>query len=145
MIIDRFRGEAFFLSNFYPHPVRLGGALYPSAEAAFQAAKTLDPVQRERIRACPTPAAARAAGRRVTLRPGWDALRLDVMRGIIRQKFRNPRLARALLATGDAHLEEGNAHGDRFWGTVGGQGENWLGRMLMETRAELQAHVPERA
>ena len=81
----------------------------------------------------------RAAGRRITLRPGWDTLRLDVMRGIVRQKFRDPVLAARLLATGAAHLEEGNTHGDRFWGTVNGQGENWLGRILMEVRSELQA------
>lgn len=44
-----------------------------------------------------------------------------------------------LLATQDRPLEEGNRHGDRFWGTVGGQGRNWLGRILMQVRDEIQA------
>ena len=81
MKITRFREEHFFLSNFYGRAVRLGGVLYPSAEAAFQAAKTLNLAERAQIQRCATPAAARAAGRRVTLRLGWDTLRIDVMRG----------------------------------------------------------------
>lgn len=138
MRIDRFRGAHFFLSNLYLHPVRLGGVVYPCAEAAFQAAKTLDPAERARFVTCPA-SGLRRAGRQVTLRPGWDALRVEVMRGIVAQKFRHPLLAQLLVDTGEARLEEGNTHGDRFWGTVNGVGENQLGRLLMEVRADIRA------
>lgn len=41
------------------------------------------------------------------------------MEELVRAKFtQNPDLADKLLATGDAHLEEGNTWGDRIWGTV---------------------------
>jgi len=41
---------------------------------------------------------------------------------------------RKLEATAGAVLVEGNAWGDRFWGSVEGSGQNWLGRLLMEIR-----------
>ena len=47
-------------------------------------------------------------------------------------------LRRALVATGDAKLVEENKHGDDFYGTVNGVGQNWLGRILMETREALR-------
>lgn len=139
MDITEFRGEDRFLSNFFPCPLRLGGRLYPTAEHAFQAAKTLIPEERERVAACRTPGDAKRLGRRLTLRPGWDALRFEVMEALLRQKFRpGSALARRLLATGEAELVEGNSWGDRLWGVCGGVGENRLGRLLMQIRAELR-------
>lgn len=41
-MICSFRDEDFFLSNFYPVEIKLDGIVYPNAEAAFQAQKTLD-------------------------------------------------------------------------------------------------------
>jgi len=43
-----------------------------------------------------------------------------------------------LLATGDQELIEGNTWGDRFWGVCDGEGQNQLGRLLMELRNELR-------
>lgn len=43
-----------------------------------------------------------------------------------------------LLATGNEELIEGNKHGDHFWGVCNGHGENMLGKLLMQLRAELQ-------
>lgn len=61
------------------------------------------------------------------------------MTQIVRDKFtRNPNLRRALLATGCRRLEEGNDWGDREWGTVEGVGQNRLGLILMQIRAELR-------
>lgn len=37
--IDSFRGQYFFLSNFFPAPVIYGGLTYQNNEAAFQAQK----------------------------------------------------------------------------------------------------------
>ena len=48
-------------------------------------------------------------------------------------------LGEKLKATGDGQIVEGNTWGDTFWGVCGGRGQNWLGRLLMERRALLQA------
>src|SRR3954468_6821071 len=54
--IDSFQGEYRFLSNFWPAGVEFEGITYPTAEHAYQAAKTLDVALRKRIAAEPTPA-----------------------------------------------------------------------------------------
>lgn len=50
---------------------------------------------------------------------------------------REPFLTRALMATGDAELVEGNTWDDTFWGVWNGVGENNLGRLLMKVRKTL--------
>src|SRR5690348_7843892 len=71
-VITRFTGPEDYLSNFSAHPVRWQNRTYPTAEAAFQAGKTLDPAQRAEIAAAESPARAKQLGRAVALRPGWD-------------------------------------------------------------------------
>lgn len=136
--IGSFTGDFAFLSNFYPAAVMLDGVSYSTAEHAYQAAKTLDPGERRMIRLLDSPGKAKRAGMQVTLRPGWESMKLEQMRSIVRDKFtRNPGLAQWLLATGTAHLAEGNDWGDRYWGVVKGVGANHLGRILMAIREEL--------
>lgn len=136
--IERFAGQHAFLSNFHPTTVALDGALYPTLEHAFQAAKTTDERQRQEIRDAPTPGQAKRLGRRVDLPGDWEARRVEVMRGLLVDKFtRHPDLASRLVATGTRRLVEGNTWGDRFWGVCDGQGHNQLGRLLMEVRAQL--------
>ncbi len=61
------------------------------------------------------------------------------MRDLVRQKFLKHRdLAEMLFATGSAELIEENSWGDTFWGVCEGEGENRLGRVLMEVRDELR-------
>ncbi len=123
-----------FLSNFYAVTVRLDGVEHRSVEHAYQAAKTLDLLEREHVRSAPTPAVAKERGRQVTIRPGWDELKVAVMRDLLAQKFSDPVLRKRLAATAPLDLIEGNTWGDRFWGVYEGEGENWLGRLLMEIR-----------
>lgn len=123
-----------FLSNFHPAAVRLDGVEHRSVEHAYQAAKTLDLLEREHVRSAPTPAVAKERGRQVTIRPGWDELKVAVMRDLLAQKFSDPVLRKRLAATAPLDLIEGNTWGDRFWGVYEGEGENWLGRLLMEIR-----------
>jgi len=117
-VIDSFRGEYRFLSNFYPCPIVLEGDLYPSLEHAFQAAKSLDPAEREPVRLCVKPGDAKRAGRKVRKRNDWDDIRVSVMRELLFQKFNNGPLRQQLLATGDAQLIEGNDWGDVFLGRL---------------------------
>ena len=141
--IDSFQGEYRFLSNFYPAQVIFEGITYPTAEHAYQAAKSLDPNDRKEIAAAPSPAEAKRAGRALKLRNDWETAKFDVMERVVRDKFtRNAELRDRLLATGDAELIEGNTWGDRIWGVYQGEGENHLGRILMNVRGELRAAGP---
>lgn len=141
--ITSFRGEYAFLSNFYAAPVRYAGRDWPTSEHAYQAMKTDDGVEQERIRMLPTPQEAKAAGRLVRTRFGWEVGRVPMMRDIVRNKFaQNIDLAKKLVDTGDATLIEGNDWGDEFWGAVfrdeQWDGQNYLGRILMEVREWLR-------
>ena len=138
------RKETKFLSNFYPVTVSFEGERYAAVEDAFQAAKTIDPKERMLIQLCQTPADARKCGRKVTLRPDWNAVKVNIMLDLLRQKFSNPTLRELLLATGDAELVEGNQHHDNFWGNCTCkkcaeiEGNNQLGELLMQVRSELR-------
>jgi ribA/ribD-fused uncharacterized protein len=137
-VINVFRGDHFFLSNFYPVTVSYDGVEYPSVEHAYQAAKTTDLRQRLIVRRQPTPGAAKRAGRKLFLRPNWDAVKISAMTELVGEKFKRPELATKLVATGDAELIEGNNWGDTFWGQHNGVGENHLGKILMTVRDELR-------
>lgn len=143
--ITSFWGRYAFLSNFYPAEVTLMNLAtrqpetYPTVEHAFQAAKSTNQEDRNRIRALPTPGQAKRAGRKVWLREDWERIKLVVMRTLVTEKFTaHPRLTRALLSTGERPLVEENTWGDTFWGVCDGVGENHLGRILMEVRASLR-------
>jgi ribA/ribD-fused uncharacterized protein len=87
------------------------------------------------IRLAATPAEAKRIGRAIQqVRPDWDMARLEVMRTIVLAKFSDPALRALLLATGDEELVEHNYWNDRFWGVCAGNGENHLGKILMEVR-----------
>jgi ribA/ribD-fused uncharacterized protein len=141
--IDSFQGEFRFLSNFWPAEVVFEGVTYPTVEHAYQSAKTFDMTERRRIAALPTPEEAKRAGRALKLRDDWDRAKFDVMEQCVRYKFtHHADLRRQLLATGDRYLEEGNTWNDRIWGVYQGQGDNRLGKILMQVRAELQKAAP---
>lgn len=137
MEIKEFRGPWRFLSNFYPSEVTYEGDVYPTAEHAYQAAKTEDQDVREEIRNLPTPGKARRFGRGVELFDGWEDQKINIMEAVLKDKFGDVMLRDLLLSTGSAYLEEGNNWGDKFWGTVDGEGLNWLGKLLMKIRKEL--------
>jgi len=129
----KFTGEFEFLSNFYPSviPGRFGD--YPTVEHFFQAMKTDNIVDQEKIRTAETPGKAKRLGRRVQLRSDWDLIKLGVMWNALFYKFMNPELARRLLAV-EGEIVEDNNWGDTFWGVCNGKGENILGKMLMDLR-----------
>jgi ribA/ribD-fused uncharacterized protein len=138
--ITSFRGEHSFLSNFADSPI----GPYKNAEAAFQAAKCVNESDRKKFEGISAKEAKRL-GRQVKLRPDWERVKFDVMLDIVRQKFNNnPSLAQKLLATGDAELIEGNTWGDTTWGVNAntGEGQNALGKILMQVREELRSNAP---
>jgi ribA/ribD-fused uncharacterized protein len=136
-MINDFRGEFAFLSNFAPCEVMLDGMKFQSTEAAYQAAKTLDMNERKSF-IYMGPSEAKRAGRKVTLRKDWESVKLDVMRQLLVQKFNQEPYRARLLSTGTQELVEGNWWNDTYWGVCRGRGLNWLGKLLMEIRAELE-------
>lgn len=133
-----FFGDHRFLSNFHLCSIDYEGIIYPHSEAAFQAAKTLNIADRT-LFVNMSPAESKKAGRKLNLRPDWEAVKIPVMKEILRIKFNsNPDLKAKLLATKDKYLEETNWWHDTFWGICNGKGENHLGKALMDIRKEFQ-------
>ena len=136
-MINSFDGKYYFLSNFYPHPIIEDEIVYPTNEHYFQAMKSLIPEERRKIAACRTPGDAKRLGRRIALRSDWDQIKLGIMENALRLKFKDPKLADMLKATGNKKLVEGNRWNDTYWGVCRGVGKNHLGRLLMKVRSDL--------
>ena len=119
-MINYFSGEYEFLSNFYMTPVLYEGLWYPSSEHAYQAAKTIILKERMMILNCRTPGQAKRMGskksKKITLRPGWDSIRFDIMLEIVISKFKNEELVKKLISTKNKKLIEGNYWHDNYWG-----------------------------
>lgn len=143
--IRSFDGQYQFLSNFYPSPIQVRGLgvrpqVIRTVEHFFQAMKSLDPNEQQRVLDCPTPSKAMSMGRQVTLREDWETIKRKVMYIGLRAKFtQNPTLEQRLLSTGHRELIEGNHWNDTYWGVSYGVGENHLGKLLMELREELRS------
>lgn len=140
--IESFTGDFRYLSNFFPSPIKFRSAFgmfdAASVEHAYQASKAADEQSLRWVLESTSPGKAKRRGGRIPLREDWAAARLATMRDLITLKFADDSvLAARLVATGDAPLVEGNAWGDVFWGVSDGVGENHLGLLLMQRRAEL--------
>lgn len=159
-----FRAAYRIFSNMYRAPVAWGDAvteprLFPCNELPYVLAKTLSAEERaagldvfrraEAKNAEKAGVAIKNWGKRLSLRADWDAVKGQVMLALVRDKFaRNRALEEALLATGARRIEEGNTWGDIYWGIslraipergiAAGDGENHLGRILMQVRDELR-------
>ncbi len=129
-------------SNFAPHAIHLKGKRWATTEHYFQAQKFAGKPDEEEIRHAKSPMIAARMGRsrKRPLRRDWDSVKLNIMRDAVRAKFtQHDDLQSLLLSTGDALLVEHTAN-DCYWGDGGdGSGQNWLGRILMEIRAELRS------
>jgi ribA/ribD-fused uncharacterized protein len=156
MIINDFRHEYGFLTNFHYKQVAYEGITYPTNENAYQAAKTDSLSERNKFINL-SPREARNLGQKVQLIADWDNLRYDVMRKLVRQKFRWGWEREALVATAGATLIEGNWWHDNFFGICYGEtfkfgdtttgchickakgliGQNNLGKIIEDTRAAL--------
>lgn len=137
--IQIFRGEYAFLSNFYAAPIIWDSKAYATSEAAYQAAKTLDPNMKEKIRLASSPVETKRLGRKLEMREDWDSVKLEIMASIVSAKFSQSHvLAKRLIATGSRPLRETNDWGDTFWGiNQEGEGQNHLGHILEAVRNRL--------
>lgn len=136
--ISSFSGQYSFLSNFYWFKED-GKFATTTVEHLYQAAKTIDRFERAAILTAPSSYKAKVLGRSATLVPDWDKDKVEVMRQLVRYKFKcDVEIRYKLIETGEAELIEGNTWGDDFWGVAmsSGRGLNWLGKILMEVREE---------
>lgn len=136
-VIDDFRlPEYEFLANYYKCWVEMDGVFYPSVEHAYQASKTFNSNDRNRIRNAASAQEAKRIGRAVDIRQDWDvsSVRINIMKNLLDKKFETSELRNKLLATRNAVLVSG---GDTFWGQVDGSGQNVLGQLLMDIRSDL--------
>lgn len=124
--IDSFKGENYYLSNFYERPVTYDGITYKNNEAAFQAQKCISYEDRKQFSVL-NASEAKRLGRKVSLRPDWESIKVDVMTDIVHAKFeQNKDLAEKLCNTDTAFL---------------GNGKNLLGHILMSERDYLKGQM----
>lgn len=142
--IAGFVGPYRWLSNYFPAQVTYEGRTYLSSEAAYHASKFPE-AERGEFMNLGADESKKLSRRKKVDQAWWDERKERIMHEIVEQKFRqHPELAEQLLATGNRHLEELNWWGDKFWGTVKGEGKNTLGKILMEIRAKLAAEKARR-
>jgi ribA/ribD-fused uncharacterized protein len=132
--IKGFFGDYRWLSNFEVCKIVYGGLEYPSSENAYQAAKTLNPEIKLELSMI-TPSKSKQVSKTLEVRSDWDEVKRQIMFDICLDKFtRNPELGTKLIETGDKYLEETNHWKDIYWGVCDGQGQNNLGKILMDIR-----------
>lgn len=132
-----------WLSNFFMRPFLLDGVRWPSVEHCYQAQKYAGlPAVVDAIRHAASASLARKAGQNTSLTPraDWGSAKGDVMRRAVEAKFaQHADLQALLLSTGDLELVHESA-ADAYWGRLrSGPGENRLGLIVMQIRAELRS------
>ena len=125
-------------SNFYPCQFVLDEQVWVTSEHYYMGQKTTDLTERERIRKASSAREAKAMGRKVRLRAGWDGMKFSIMEKAAYAKFdQNTPLREVLFDTGDRPIHE-NCR-DPWWG--GGpnfpNGRDWLGKVLLRVRERL--------
>lgn len=138
--ITSFRGEYYFLSNFYPSKFVFQGFEWKTAEHAYQAMKCIDEkFWKEMEYGDLTAGQAKKMGQKLELPEHWNESKLYTMRNIVTQKFeQNKDLMERLDDTKGFELVEGNSWGDTFWGQSPiGVGRNELGKILMSIRDDI--------
>ena len=139
--IDSFSGEFIGLSNLMPFPIEIKNIQFPTVEHAFQAMKSARVQDWKDIARLANAGDARRRGREIYARPDWDENKRYVMYKLLQEKFQSAAYRKLLLETWPRQLIEGNYWKDRYWGVYKGEGENWMGRLLMRVRLELIAEA----
>lgn len=139
------------LSNLYRRNIFFEGRIYPSAEHAYQAGKARKDSVREWILSAPSPSLVAMAAHGLytwEIVHNWAAIKFERMRQVLYAKFtQHDDLCELLLSTRDARLVEAGTVDNsinRIWGEVNGKGQNMLGILLMELRAELRKGTPSK-
>lgn len=141
-MINEFREEYQFLSNFYLHPINYKGHLFPSSEHAYQYMKCETSL--DWLLMCTnftnSPGKIKRKAKEIQIRKDWEEIKIGVMEEILKIKFSDKFLKEKLLSTNPHKIIEGNFHNDTFWGVClkTNKGKNHLGIILMSIRFELE-------
>jgi len=138
--------DFYVLSNFSAFNLETENGEFPTLEHAYHYEKFLGQVPKNgtlweiRHARSAHDAFKIAEQHKADRRPDRDAVKVDVMRRLVRLKAeQHEYVRRKLLATGDRELVE-NSWRDDFWGWGPNQdGQNQLGKCWMDVRAELRA------
>lgn len=137
--------DYYEFTNFYQgKPIEIDGVSWKTAEHYFQAQKFVGDFTHLKgdVRAKDNAREAykAAASNKAYWRTDWQQVKVSVMRRALYAKFsQDEDLRKSLCGTGNAQLVEASPI-DAFWGYgPDGKGENMLGKLLMELRADLQA------
>lgn len=141
--------DHYYLSNFSAFNLRWQRRIFPTSEHAYQWSKF--PLGARDVRGTyvrdviVTAPSAHDAFKMAELwkglrRDDWDAVKVETMRDILRAKAsQHEYVRRKLLQTGERELIE-NSWRDAYWGWGENRdGQNMLGKLWMEVRAELRA------
>ncbi len=145
------------LSNWGPAEFNHKGLKFHNSEQAYMWEKAMyfnDKEIAQQILENDNPSTAKNLGRKVKNfnAESWDGAGYEYMIDVCYAKFKqNPELAEVLLATGDKTLVEGSPY-DKIWGVglhwaseeildeANWQGQNLLGKALMEVRGMLKLY-----
>lgn len=134
--------DFYVLSNFSSFRVHVFGESFDTSEAAYHWGKFPDrpDIRNAIMSAASAHEAFKIAERhKADRRPDWDDVKRDFMLEVLRSKVnQHEYVRRKLLATGDRILVE-NSWRDDVWGWGPNRdGQNLLGKLWMEIRAELR-------
>lgn len=146
--------DFYVLSNFSAFRLLYQGVNFDTSEHAYHFEKfctipdiAITEIQGAIMDAPSAHEAFKIAERNKHRRRGdWDAVKVHVMRDILRAKAQQHEyVRRKLLATGDRELVE-DSWRDDFWGWgPDGNGQNMLGKLWMEIRSELRPQAEPNA
>jgi len=129
------------MGNYFKARFFIYGRWWNFVEAPYQASKTLYQDEKDAIWAAVKANDSRLLGQKVTMRHDWDQIKRRVMKECVMAKFlQHADLRKQLIETGDEELiEDTTTSNDMFWGCgTNGDGQNNLGKILMEIRTELK-------
>jgi len=136
--ITSFTGDYDFLSNSYKSPVEFNGIEYATVDACYWAQRPKDEHSRIKF-ARLKPAKAKAKAINAIPRDDWDDVKVNIMNNILLKKFGKEELKKKLLDTGNAELINNVSYNDEFYGVHYGNGENILGKLLMQIRDKIKS------
>lgn len=137
--------EFYVLSNFSAFQLEWRDRRFATSEHAYQCEKFADGSYAHSLIRASTSAhdAFKIAEKyKSQRRPDWDAVKVAIMRDILSAKAdQHEYVRRKLLETGDRELVE-DSWRDDYWGWGPNRdGQNMLGKLWMEVRAELRAQA----
>lgn len=143
---------AIYFSPYTAHAIVVNGVQYPTVEHAYQCSRYDDPKIIDEIRAAASPVKAWKISSKYKpgQRPDFRDRKFEVMKQLMRAKAdQHEEVRKALLDSGDLAIVKHITTyppGDGVWDDgPDGAGENRMGKMWMEIRAELRGSARKTA